>query len=63
MWVLLTARFRAWVLFSVVLPLVRRLSRGLAVRLERSGRSTRTSRTLRKLGGTPPVRRRRGWRR
>ncbi|SDQ64150.1 hypothetical protein [Quadrisphaera sp. DSM 44207] len=59
MWVLLTARFRAWVLFSVVLPLARRLARGLATRIERSGGSSRTSRALRRVGGTAPARRRR----
>jgi hypothetical protein len=48
MWVFLSARFRAWLLLAIALPLARLLVHGAAIAAERHGPSARTAKLLRR---------------
>ena len=56
MFALLSARLRRWLLFAILLPVLRLVSRRVADRLERKHGPTRASRVLHRAGN---VRRRR----
>ena len=47
MWALLSSRLRTWLLFALLVPVVRRIVRVLADRRERSAPNARTTKALR----------------
>ncbi len=50
MFALLSARLRRWLLFAILLPVVKLVSRKTAARLERKHGPTRTTRILQRAG-------------